>query len=145
MISIRVFSVVLLLLCSFLIYKGLGIRVEYSYEPLGPKPFPIIALALIALGAVSLFFFFEKTEVEWPNLALAKKIILLIASLFLFAFLFEYWGFVLSSMIFIFLSSLIFRAKWLYALIFAVLASVLLYYLFDDLMQITLPLGQVFE
>ncbi|ARJ57270.1 tripartite tricarboxylate transporter TctB family protein [Campylobacter cuniculorum] len=145
MISIRIFSVILLALCSFLIYQGLGIKTEFSYEPLGPRPFPIIALILIALGAFSLFFFFEETEIKWPDLALAKKTAFLIVNLFAFAFLFEYLGFIFSSMIFIFLTSLIFKAKWLYALIFAILASVLLYYLFDDLMQITLPAGQIFE
>lgn len=145
MISIRVFSVFLVLLCSFLIYEGWGIKTEFAYEPLGPRPFPIITLVLIIFGAISLFFFFEKTEIKWPDLALAKKTILLIINLFVFASLFEYLGFILSSMIFIFLTSLIFKAKWFYALIFAVLASVLLYYLFDGLMQITLPVGQIFE
>ena len=79
MISIRIFSVILLALCSFLIYQGLGIKTEFSYEPLGPRPFPIIALILIALGAFSLFFFFEETEIKWPDLALAKKTAFLIA------------------------------------------------------------------
>ncbi len=144
MISIRIFSILLFALCSFLTYQSLGINTEFSYEPLGPRPFPLIALNLIALGAIFLFFFFEKTEIRWPDLALGKKTLFLVIILFIFAFLFEYLGFIFSSMIFIFVASLIFKAKWLYALIFSVIGSLLFYYLFDDLMQITLPLGQIF-
>lgn len=143
MVSIRVFSALLLALCSFLIYQGWGIKAEFSYEPLGPGFFPVVALILIALGAIFLFFFFEETEIKWPDLALGKKIILLIVNLFIFASLFEYLGFILSSTIFVFLTSLIFKAKWLYALIFSVFISVFLYYVFDNLMQITLPIGQI--
>lgn len=144
MISTRIFSLFLFILCLFLLYQGFNIKTEFSYEPLGPRAFPVGALILITLGSFLLFFFAEKTEVKWNKSALIK-IALLLLVFFLFAYLFEIIGFILSSIIFLFFAALIFSARIIPALVFAVLGAVFLFYAFDTLMQITLPQGAVFE
>ncbi|MDE5602810.1 MAG: tripartite tricarboxylate transporter TctB family protein [Helicobacter sp.] len=127
-----------------MLYNGLSISTTYSYEPLGPKPFPIASLSLIALCSIALFFFAEDTKVNWGNLTLWKKLVILSIALFIFAGIFEYLGFIIASIFLSFTMALLFGAKKLYAIIFAIIISFLLYYLFDRLLQITLPIGYVF-
>ncbi len=145
MISTKIFSVLLLILSLLGIYVGWGITTEFQYEPLGPRPFPVGALFLIAICSVLLFFFAEDTDVKWPNFAVAKRLIILAISFFGFYLLFEYIGFILSSGLFMLIIALLFGANFIKALIFSVLCSLILYYCFDSLLQITLPLGIIFE
>ncbi|WP_297195570.1 tripartite tricarboxylate transporter TctB family protein [uncultured Campylobacter sp.] len=145
MLSTKIFSVLLLVLSLFGIYIGWGITTEFQYEPLGPRPFPIGALVLIALCSVLLFFFAEDTNVQWPKFAVAKRLIILAISFFAFYLLFEYIGFIISSGLFMLIIALLFGANFIKALIFSVLCSTILYYCFDALLQITLPVGFIFE
>lgn len=145
MISTRIFSIFLFILSAFLVYHGLDINPKFSYEPLGPKPFPIASLSLIMICCVLLLFFAEDTNVHWGDLGLWKKLIVLVASLFIFAEIFEYLGFIISSFLLMSVMSLLFGAKTVQGLIFAALSSVILFYVFDELLQITLPWGEIFE
>ena len=144
MLSIRICSLLFIFLSLVLIYYGLDIRSEFNYEPLGPRPFPLAILGLIALCNVLLLFFSEHTKIQWPSLKLLVKLGLLLLNFFGYAFVFEIFGFLLASAIFIFITSLIFGARFFYALIFAVLCSLALFYLFDVCLQITLPVGEIF-
>lgn len=143
--STKIFTTFLFLLCIFLIYNGWDIHTEYNYEPLGPKPFPIASLLLIALCSVLLFFFAEDTEVHWGDLHLWKKLVIFIIALFVFATIFEYLGFIIATSCLVFVIALLFEAKWLYAFIFAGILGVGFYYVCENLLQITLPLGLIFE
>lgn len=143
--STKIFAAFLFLLCVFLIYNGWEIHTEYSYEPLGPKPFPIASLFLIAFCAVLLFFFAEDTDVHWGDLHLWKKLLIFVSALFIFAAIFEYLGFIITASCLIFAIALLFEAKLVYAFIFAVIAGVGFYFIFENLLQITLPFGLIFE
>lgn len=145
MVSTRIFASLLIVLSLLGVYYGWGIVTQFSYEPLGPRPFPIGTLVLIALCAILLFFFAENTNVQWPSFKVFQRLIALIISLFIFAFLFEYLGFIPCSILLIFAMALIFRATLIKALIFAILSGLFLYYFFDTLLQITLPLGYIFD
>lgn len=144
MLSIRIFSLLFIFLSLVLFYYGLGIKSEFNYEPLGPTPFPLAILVLIALCNVLLLFFSEHTNIQWAGLRIMQKLGLLLLNFFGYAFVFEIFGFLLASAIFIFVTSLIFGARFFSALIFAVLCSLGLFYLFDICLQITLPLGEIF-
>ncbi len=144
MFSTKICSLVLFSLSLIGVYIGWGIQTEFSYEPLGPRPFPVATLALLALCSLLLFFFQEKSNIKWYAFDVWKKLIALIIAFCIFAFLFEYLGFVLSSIFFIFCVSLLFQAKLFPAFIFAVCCSISIYYLFDSILQITLPIGLIF-
>lgn len=143
--STKFFTIFLFLLCVFLIYNGWEIHTEYNYEPLGPKPFPIASLFLIALCAVLLFFFAEDTDVHWGDLHLWKKLLIFVSALFIFAVIFEYLGFMIAASCLIFVIALLFEAKLVYAFIFATIIGVSFYYICENLLQITLPFGLIFE
>lgn len=145
MLSIRIFSLLFIFLSLVLIYYGLDIKNTFSYEPLGPRPFPLVTLILIALCNVLLLFFSEHTKIQWPSVRLIRSLALLLLNLFCYALAFETLGFLLASMIFIFFTALIFGTRLVSALIFAILCSLALFYLFDICLQITLPLGEIFS
>ncbi|WP_104721477.1 tripartite tricarboxylate transporter TctB family protein [Helicobacter mesocricetorum] len=144
MLSIRIFALLFIFLSLVLMHYGLGIKSEFSYEPLGPRPFPLATLALIALCNVLLLFFSEQTKIQWPSLKLLQSLAFLLLNFFCYAWAFEYLGFLFASAIFIFFVALIFGARVFPALVFAVLCSLALFCLFDTLMQITLPQGEIF-
>ena len=145
MLSTKIFSIFLFLLSLAGIFIGFGITTEFQYEPLGPRPFPVGVLSLIALCSILLFFFAEDTDVKWPKFEVFLRLFILALSFFAFFLLFEYIGFMLSSGLFILVVALLFDAKFIKALIFSVLCSVTLYYCFDTLLQITLPIGFILE
>ncbi|MDO4673652.1 tripartite tricarboxylate transporter TctB family protein [Campylobacter sp.] len=145
MLSLRIFSIFLFALGAFLLYIAWQITTEYSYEPLGPRPFPLVSLFLWMLCCILLLFFAGKSQIHWGDLRLWKKFVILSLSLFAFAFLFEILGFVLSASLLVFVLSLLFGARMPQALIFALFCGWGFYYFFENLLQITLPLGLIFD
>lgn len=144
-LSTRIFAVVLFVICGVGIYLCKDLTPPISYEPLGPRPFPLGALALIAFCCVLLFFFGDKTKVHWGDLTLWRKNILLILSFFVYFMLFERVGFSVSTAIFAFFVALIFGGKVKFALPFAIILGGVLYYVFDRWFEVTLPLGYIFN
>ncbi|EBD1779072.1 TPA: tripartite tricarboxylate transporter TctB family protein [Campylobacter jejuni] len=145
MLSTRIFAVFLLLISAFLLYNGWQITTEYNYEPLGPRPFPVASLILIMLCCVLLLFFAENTRVQWGDFSFWKKLIILILSLSIFALIFEYVGFMLSVGFLVFIMSVLYGAKPYLAMLFALFCGIAFYYFFENLLQITLPFGLIFE
>ena len=145
MLSTRIFAGILFILALLGIYIGWGIHSDFNYEPLGPRPFPIGTLSLIALCSILLFFFSKNTKVKWGNLFLWKKLIILAFSFFIYAFCFEFLGFVICTAFLMFVISLLFNASLLKGLLFSVVSSFILYYFFGELLRITLPSGFIFS
>ncbi len=50
--SDRIFAAVWLVLCIVGMVIAWQIQSEYSYEPVGPRPFPLLLLGLMAICAV---------------------------------------------------------------------------------------------
>jgi putative tricarboxylic transport membrane protein len=64
--SDRIFAVIWALLCIGGLIVGWQIHSEYSYEPVGPRPFPVVIMALMLL--CSLMLLVRRPEkVDWPS------------------------------------------------------------------------------
>lgn len=138
--SDRIFAVIWLLLCIGGLIIGWGIQSEYSYEPVGPRPFPLILLSLMALCAVMMLI--RKPDViHWPNRATMMRLVALAVMLFLYGWVFESLGFPLSTTLLTFGIGMLFGAVWWAAAISGVVMGVALFYAFDRLLEVTLPLG----
>ena len=61
----RAFGVFLLLLGLYVIYGGLSIEVPFSYDPLGPKTFPVVLGIL--LSALSVFIIAKPEKADFPK------------------------------------------------------------------------------
>lgn len=138
--SDRIFAGFWLLLCIGGLFIGRGIQSEYSYEPLGPRPFPLAILSLMALCA-ALLLLNKPQAVEWPHNKVMQRLLVLVITLVLYAWGFEWLGFPLATALLTFSIGLLFQASLIAALVSGAIMGVSLYYAFDRLLDVTLPLG----
>ena len=138
--SDRIFAIFWILLCISGLFIGWGIQSEYSYEPLGPRPFPMAILALMTLCAVLLLL--RKPDViAWPHAKVLHRLLVMVITLVLYAWGFESLGFPLATALLTFSIALLFKAKVWVAALSGVVLGASLFYAFDYLLDVTLPLG----
>ncbi|PHM38350.1 tripartite tricarboxylate transporter TctB family protein [Xenorhabdus innexi] len=142
--SDRIFAIIWLVLCTIGLSIGWSIHSEYNYEPLGPRPFPIAIISLMALCA--LLMLFRKPEiVDWPAPQALRRLLLLIVCLTFYAGMFEWLGFPLATTLLTVSIALLFNATLPAAIISGVILGISLFFIFDRLLDVTLPLGSLFR
>ena len=145
MLAQRVFASVLLLVCVGLAAMAWPYQAAFSYEPVGPRAFPLLMLALMGLGLI--YMIFRPSPVvhseDDPKLdrETLTKIGLCIVLLLIFAGTFESLGFILSSILVGIPLARLYGGRWLPSCVIISLVSVGLYLLFDKAMDVPLPLG----
>jgi putative tricarboxylic transport membrane protein len=103
MLAQRIFASALLLVCVGLAAMAWPYQAAFSYEPVGPRAFPLLMLALMGLGLV--YMIVRPSPVvhseDDPKLdrETLTKIGLCIVLLLIFAGTFEPLGFILSSIL----------------------------------------------
>lgn len=142
--SDRIFAGLWLLLCLGGLFIAWGIQSEYSYEPLGPRPFPMAILSLMALCA-ALLLLRKPQVIEWPHKAVLRRLLVLVITLVLYAWGFEWLGFPLATTLLTFSIGLLFQATIKAALISGAVMGILLFFAFDYLLDVTLPVGVWFS
>ncbi|KFX68855.1 membrane protein [Pseudomonas taeanensis MS-3] len=137
---VRLFSAVWLLLCAGLAIIAWGFQAPFAYDPVGPRAYPLLLLALMSAGSLWLLF---KPGVLQQQLHLpsAKRAVLCVLTLLAYVLTFEALGFVLSTALATFAMGLLFTGRLLPCAISGVLMGVLLYGLFDLVLDVPLPLG----
>ena len=145
MLAQRVFASALLLVCAGLAAMAWPYQAAFSYEPVGPRAFPLLMLALMGLGLT--YMIFRPSPVvhseDDPKLDREPltKIGLCIVLLLIFAGTFEPLGFILSSILVGIPLARLYGGRWLPSSVIISLVSVGLYLLFDKAMDVPLPLG----
>ena len=145
MLAQRVFASALLLVCAGLEAMAWPYQAAFSYEPVGPRAFPLLMLALMGLGLA--YMIFRPSPVvhseDDPKLdrETLTKIGLCIVLLLIFAGTFEPLGFILSSILVGIPLARLYGGRWLPSSVIISLVSVGLYLLFDKAMDVPLPLG----
>ncbi|MDP3814230.1 tripartite tricarboxylate transporter TctB family protein, partial [Pseudomonas sp.] len=135
---VRLFAAIWLLVCVFLALVAWGFQAPFSYDPVGPRAYPLLLLVLMGLASLWLVCkpsAERDTPISW---ALARKAALCFAALLAYALLFEPLGFILSTALAGFCLGLLFTGKPLPSAISGVLMGVLLYGLFDYLLDVPL-------
>ena len=141
----RIFASGLLIVCAGLAIMAWPYQAAFSYEPVGPRAFPLLMLALMALGLI--YMIFRPSPVvhseEDPQLdrQTLTKIGLCVLLLLVFAGTFEPLGFILSSALVGIPMARLYGGRWLPSIVIISLMSVALYLLFDKAMDVPLPLG----
>ncbi|MBD2785502.1 tripartite tricarboxylate transporter TctB family protein [Xenorhabdus sp. DI] len=138
--SDRIFATVWLVLCGIGLIIGWGIHSEYNYEPLGPRPFPIVIISLMALCAL-LLLFKKPDPIHWPTPQVLRRLALLVLSLAIYAGSFEWLGFPLATTLLTICVALLFNATLLIAIISGIFLGISLFFAFDRLLDVTLPVG----
>jgi putative tricarboxylic transport membrane protein len=138
---VRVFAAAWLLVCAGLSLVAWGFEAPFAYDPVGPRAYPLLLLFLMACGSLWLLCkpHGEPTPpFDWP---MARRAALCVLAILAYALLFEPLGFVITTALATFALGLLFNGRVLPSLISAVLMGVLLYVLFDLLLDVPLPLG----
>ncbi len=136
----RLFAVAWLIVCAIILYKIWELKVPFVYEPMGPRPFPLILSGLMAICCVVLLAV-PDLDIHWPENTRIVKPILLIGILLGYASLFEILGFPLASLLMVILVSRLYGGSWRKAWLSGFAVGVLGYLFFDRVLQVTLPLG----
>lgn len=141
----RIFASALLLACVGLALMAWPYQAAFSYEPVGPRAFPLLMLSLMMLGL--LYMLFRPTAIvhgeEDPPLDRPTliKIAACTVLLLIFAGLFEPLGFILSSILIGIPMARLYGGRWKLSVVVVTLISIGLYLLFDKAMDVPLPLG----
>ena len=138
--SDRIFAAVWLVLCIVGMVFAWQIQSEYSYEPVGPRPFPLLLLGLMAICAVMMLLR-KPDSVQWPVASTLKKLLALCVMLIVYGWLFERLGFALCTTLLTFGIGMLFGARWWAAALSGAVMGISLFYAFDHLLDVTLPFG----
>lgn len=145
MILQRIFALVLLAACIALAVMALPYQAAFSYEPVGPRAYPLLMLGL--MGLALLYLAFRPTPIvrgdDEPELdrETLNKIGICVALLVVFAATFESLGFILSSVLIGVPMARLYGGRWLSGGLIVAGMSIALYVLFDRVMDVPLPLG----
>ena len=141
----RIFASVLLLVCVGLALMAWPYQAAFSYEPVGPRAFPLLMLGLMGLGLI--YMIVRPTPVvhseDDPQLDRDTliKIGACVVLLLIFAGTFEPLGFILSSILIGIPMARLYGGRWMPSVVIISVMSVGLYLLFDKAMDVPLPLG----
>ncbi|TYL49293.1 tripartite tricarboxylate transporter TctB family protein [Marinomonas sp. IMCC 4694] len=136
----RIFAGVSLVLSGLIAWTAYHFDVPFQYEPLGPKAFPII-LSII-LAACCVWMMVKPDQNVWrPNKEVFTKIAIGLVIMVLYAVLFEEAGFIISTTIVGAIFSWLFGEKPLKAFLYALVLSLVSYFLLADLMELNVPTG----
>lgn len=141
----RIFASVLLLVCVGLALMAWPYQAAFSYEPVGPRAFPLLMLGLMGVALLYMVFrpaAIKHSEDEPPlDRETLTKIAICVALLLVFAGLFEPLGFILSSILIGIPMARLYGGRWLPSIVVTTLMAIGLYLLFDRVMDVPLPLG----
>lgn len=138
--SERIFGVFLLLLSVAGIYIGWDLQAPVSYEPVGPRAFPLLVFLLLGLCAAALIAS-RPQPTKWAPPPVLLRIGALFVIVLLYAFLFDRLGFVLSTALMSVPVARFFGGSWRQALVGGACLGAGLFVLFDRLLDVALPAG----
>lgn len=136
----RLLGFVLLGLAAFVAAQALQWQIPFSYEPVGPRAFPLGLALLLSILALVLVFR-PGANGEWPHRALAMKLLMVLVLLVVYATLFTRLGYIPASLLAATLLAHLFGATWGKALITGSLMAIGSYFLFTSGLGISLPDG----
>ena len=118
-----------------------GYAAAISYEPVGPRAFPMLLAALLAIGGLWLVFKPTLRGAQAYRGVPLRATLIAAAAVAVYAALFEALGFVLATVVMALPLALVFGGHWRQALAAGVGLGVALYLLFDKVLDVTLPTG----
>ncbi|WP_442487690.1 tripartite tricarboxylate transporter TctB family protein [Halomonas litopenaei] len=134
----RCLGIALMGLAAFTAVNALSLEVPFSYDPVGPKAFPL-GLSIL-LGLLSLVLVIRPGENgHWPDKRLGLRLLGVLVLLLVYAMLFPRLGFLLSSMLVIAALAWLFEASPLKAVATSVLMALGGQWLFTHGLGIGLP------
>lgn len=111
-----------------------------SYEPVGPRAFPLLLAVLLAVGGLWLILR-PGDDDKWLGRVPLGPLAFAVVAVFVYAFLFQWLGFTLATVVMALPVGMAFGGNWKQALAGGVGLGLLLYLGFDKLLDVVLPTG----
>lgn len=138
--SDRILGAVCVVVGAGMAWAAHGYAAPISYEPVGPRAFPLLMATLMALAGAWLVV---RPGPQGFGLARAhlKPIGLAVLAVFVYAGLFELLGFTLATTLMALPVGMAFGGSWKQALAGGAGLGLVLFLLFDRLLDVVLPTG----
>lgn len=140
----RIFSGLMLVVSLILLIMAWGYTAPISYDPIGPRPYPVILLGLLIILTGIIAFrpakFAEKISLGLDK-PIIKNLVLCTVAMTLYAILFEMLGYIVATTLMAWGIGILFGGHWLRALIASTIMAVATYFLFNGPLEVTLPAG----
>ena len=138
--SERLFGIISFIIACGYVYIASLTELSFISDPVGPKKFPYI-LGFF-WGISSLFIFFQpEFKPKWPSLNKFLEIIFVTVILVAYAYALPVVGFVISTIIATFVLSWRLGVEPIKALIFGIAVSFSIYFLFHNILGLSLAKG----
>ena len=138
--SDRILGAVCVMAAAGMAWAASGYTPPFSYEPVGPRAFPLLLATLMAIAGLWLMIRPARGQSYFAGVPL-KAIASCVAAVFVFALLFELLGFVLATMLMALPVGLAFGGSWKQALAAGAGLGLALFFMFDKLLDVVLPTG----
>lgn len=136
----RILGIIALLIAIFLTVFGYDLEPPFSYEPVGPKAFPLL-IALV-IGLCGLYLIIKGGNPITANPKGANiRIITMLAYVLIYAFVFQWLGFIIATALMTIFVSHLFGSTWIKAIIGGTLIGTVFFFLFDRGLDVVLPTG----
>lgn len=142
--SDRIFAALWLAFCAAVAWLAWKIDAPFSYEPIGPRSYPILLAGAMAACAAWLLFR-PGPEPDWPRGRGAAKAAVLVGAFLAYAIAFEWLGFPLATGLATVAIGRMFGGRWPHLAAGGAALGVGLWFFFDKLLDVTLPLGRIFQ
>lgn len=136
----RILGLGALFFAAFMIWKAVGLVAPFSYEPLGPRVFPLLIASLIALCGLWLCIK-NAYQAEPISRAAKQRITFMFLCILAYAIIFQWLGFVIATTLMTMTVGRLFGGSWRTCLLAGVILSFSFFLLFDRVMDVVLPTG----
>jgi putative tricarboxylic transport membrane protein len=138
--SDRILGAVCVVVAACMAWAAQDYVPAFSYEPVGPRAFPRLLAALMAIGGAWLVL--KPSLVGNPLQGTPVKLIALsAATVFVYALLFQFLGFTLATAVMAVPVGISFGGNWKQSLLGGIGLGLGFYLLFDKLLDVVLPTG----
>ena len=138
--SDRILGAVCVVVGAGMAWAARGYVAPISYEPVGPSSFPLLMAALLA-GVGAWMVVRPGPQAFGMSRAHIKPFLMSVVAVFVYAGLFETLGFTLATIVMALPVGMAFGGGWKKSLAGGVVMGLLLYLLFDKLLDVVLPTG----
>lgn len=138
--SDRILGAVCVVAAAGMAWFAQGYAAEISYEPVGPKAFPLLLAGLLAISGAWLAIK-PAVDAEPFGWAQIKVVAPAAAAMVVYALLFEKLGFTVATALMAVPVGMLFRGNWKQSLAGGIGLGLGFYLLFDKLLDVVLPSG----
>ena len=110
--SQRIFAGIWLVFSVLMAWMARRFEVQFAYEPVGPKAWPLALAAMMAAAALYLLLR-PGDEPHWPARPVQLRVVALATALLMYAYVFQWLGFPLATALMTIVVGRLFGGRWL--------------------------------